>query len=419
MTELPVLKRPFHAFLSHAHTDKAIVDSLDDWLYGICGIRVWYDDRNLPPASQIATELPNAIANCRSMIMILSKKSVESGWVHEEYEAAIGQRSSTKGGFRIIAVRIEECEIPLFLKTTKWIDINNNNLDIFVANKVLNGLYHNDSSANLETTRDLYISRSWRPDESDLADDVCHLLTKAGFRLIGDSEDQRGFDEKRIQSIMSSCGGFVATLPDRGQGNTSGYILKEIAIGRNLGLPSLVVANQNVKLPEDLTKSAIRLETITSKDQIEAALQAHIEDLVDEWRAPAHPHYVFYATDLSENEERNEVIVEHIQRITAMPCIIGDRLREGQVQQLITKKICDAFVMIADISEDNINTLVEAGIARGAGTTLHLVARGRRRSPPFMFRDQQVEYYSNDTELLGIVHRIMYPYRRRVLNYVS
>ena len=93
MTELPVLRRPFHAFLSHAHTDKAIVDSLDHWLYDTCGIRVWYDDRNLPPASQIATELPNAIANCRSMIIILSKKSVESGWVQEEYEAAIGQRS--------------------------------------------------------------------------------------------------------------------------------------------------------------------------------------------------------------------------------------------------------------------------------------------------------------------------------------
>ena len=290
----------------------------------------------------------------------------------------MASEACTKGGFRIIAVRIEECEIPGLLKTTKWIDINNNNLDIFVANKVLNGLYYNDSSANLETTRDLYISRSWRSDESDLADDVCHLLIKAGFRLIGDSEDQRGFDEKRIQSIMSSCGGFVATLPDRGQGNTSGYILKEITIGRNLGLPSLVVANLNVKLPEDLTKSAIRLETITSKDQIEAALQLHIEDLVDEWRPPVHPHYVFFATDLSKNDERNEVIVEHIQRITAMPCVIGDRLREGQVQQLITKKICDAFVMIADISEDNINTLVEAGIARGAGTRLHLVARGPR-----------------------------------------
>lgn len=73
--------------------------------------------------------------------------------------------------------------------------------------------------------------------------------------------------------------------------------------------------------------------------------------------------------------------------------------------------------MIADISEDNLNTIVEAGIALGACTKLHLVARGPRHTPTFMFRDQQVEYYSDDAELLGKVHRIVYPYRRRVLNY--
>jgi TIR domain len=418
-TELPVNKRPLHAFLSHAHVDKTrIVDQLDHWLNDICGIPIWYDDRSLPPGAQIAKELANAIDNCRSMIIILSKTSVESGWVEQEYEAAIGQRTSTKGRFRIIAIRIEECEIPRFLKTTKWININNNsNIDIFIANKLLDGLYYSDTSINLQTTRDLYVSRTWRREESDLADIYCQLLIKAGFRLIGDAEDQRGFDENRIQSIMSSCGGFVAILPDRGQGRTSGYILKEIAISRKLALPSLIVASPNIQLPEDLTKSAIRLENTASKDNIEVAVQANIGELVDEWRLPVHPHYVFFATDLSNNDKRNQVIVEHVQRITAMPCIVGDRLREGQVQELITKKISDAFVMIADMSEDNVNTLIEAGIARGTGTRLHLVARGPRRRPPFMLRDQQVEYYSDDAELLGKVHRIIYPYRRRVLNY--
>jgi hypothetical protein len=416
--ELAVNKRPFHAFLSHAHADKAIVDGLDHWLNDISGIQVWYDDRNLPPGAQIATELPNAITNCRSMIIILSKTSVESGWVKEEYEAAIGQRTSTRGRFRIIAICIEECQIPGFLTTTKWIDISNNKkLDIFVANKLLDGLFYSDTNVNLETTRDLYVSRTWHRSESDLADNICQLLIKAGFRLIGDAEDQRGFDENRIQSIMSSCGGFVAILPDRGQGRTSGYILREIAIGRRLGLLSLIVANPNVQLTEDLTKSAIRLENITPKENIEAAVQADIEELVDGWRPPVDPRYLFFATDLSNNDKRNQAIVEHVQHITGMPCIIGDRLREGQVQQLITKKISDAFVMIADISEDNVNTLIEAGIARGTGKRLHLVARGPRRRPPFMFRDQQVEYYSDDLELLGTFHRITYPYRRRILNY--
>ena len=73
--------------------------------------------------------------------------------------------------------------------------------------------------------------------------------------------------------------------------------------------------------------------------------------------------------------------------------------------------------MLVDISEDNLNTCIEGGIAKGADIPLYLLSRGPRRRPPFMFRDQQVWYFSDDIELLGIIHRIVYPYRRRVLNY--
>ena len=41
METLPIHKRRFHAFLSHAHGDKAIVDRLDSWLNDVTGIPVW------------------------------------------------------------------------------------------------------------------------------------------------------------------------------------------------------------------------------------------------------------------------------------------------------------------------------------------------------------------------------------------
>ncbi len=85
MNELPVLKWTFHTFLSHSHSDKVIVDGLYHWLSEVSGIPVWYDGRNLPPSSRIATELPKAISNCRSMSIILSESSVKKGWVQEEY----------------------------------------------------------------------------------------------------------------------------------------------------------------------------------------------------------------------------------------------------------------------------------------------------------------------------------------------
>jgi hypothetical protein len=96
---------------------------------------------------------------------------------------------------------------------------------------------------------------------------------------------------------------------------------------------------------------------------------------------------------------------------------MGEDIREGQIQQEIKKRIMGSFMMIADVTEDNLNTCVEAGIALGARRPLHLVASGPRHKPPFMFRDQQVWYYNSDVELLGVVHNLVRPYRRRIINY--
>ncbi len=134
-------------------------------------------------------------------------------------------------------VLIEECEVPGFLRTTKWIRIQNGNLDLTSSNELLNGLYVSSNTMDVRERKDLYVSRSWRESEAATADGVCHLLIDAGFRLVGDSVDQSGFKGKqnqdRIKSIMSSCGGMAAILPHRSNGSTSEPMLREIAIGRN------------------------------------------------------------------------------------------------------------------------------------------------------------------------------------------
>jgi len=416
MNELPVHKRKFHAFLSHAHADNKIVDNLNHWLNEVAGIPIWYDASNLQLGAQIATELPKAIAQCRAMILILSKSSVASGWVQEEYEAAMSQRTQFKE-FRIIPVRIEECDIPGLLKTTKWIDLVNGDLHLETANKLLASLYYSNMEIEPEITKDIYVSRTWRESEAQLADHICLLLDKAGFRLIGDSEDQLGFEEgNRVRSIISSCGGLAAILPHRGEGTTSKYMLDEIKIARDLHLPTLIIADPSVQLPDDLAESVIPIQG-NEINNVSEVLQAGIEDLKEIWNKPNHPHYIFFATDLDpENYPRNQVIRQIIQRVTAMPGIFGENIRESEVQKVINEKISSALMMIADISDDNINTLIEAGIARGANKQFYLVASGPRRRPPFMFRDQQVWYYEDDIQLLGIIHKIVYPYRRRVLN---
>ena len=122
MTTSSPRTRKYYAFLSHAHADKSFVDRLDVWLNDIAGVSVWFDARDLPAGATIATHLGEAIGQCRAAIIVLSRSSMESGWVKEEYEAAISQRTQFRE-FRIIPIHIDDCEVPGFLRTTKWIDL--------------------------------------------------------------------------------------------------------------------------------------------------------------------------------------------------------------------------------------------------------------------------------------------------------
>ncbi len=240
---LPAQRRLYRAFLSHAHTDRDFVMRLYRWSQE-AKLPIWYDTQNLSASATISTELANAISQCHSMIIILSKSSIKSGWVEEEYNFAIGQRAKYKQ-YRIIPICIEECEIPGFLQTTKWIDAVGKKIDISIMSELLAGLYYDNKALSLENVEDIFVSRPWRPTEAFLADYICKMLDKAGFRLIGDSEDQGKYRGERVKNIIKSCGGLVAILPNR-DGITSNYILEEINIAKEINIPSLVISEPNL-----------------------------------------------------------------------------------------------------------------------------------------------------------------------------
>jgi hypothetical protein len=87
------------------------------------------------------------------------------------------------------------------------------------------------------------------------------------------------------------------------------------------------------------------------------------------------------------------------------------------VQEAIIERIRNAAFVIADVSEDNKNSMIEAGVALGAGTPLHLIcqrpANGslKRR---FMFEDREMNWYDSPHERLGLAYRIARMHRRRV-----
>ena len=101
-----------------------------------------------------------------------------------------------------------------------------------------------------------------------------------------------------------------------------------------------------------------------------------------------------------------------------MRCVRGERLSDDNVQTAIIDLIRRAAVMIADVSDDHRNTLIEAGIAMGSGTRLKLICREPPAGAPlkkrFMFEGQELYWYGTPEQRLGLCYYFARQFRRRV-----
>ena len=417
---LPIQRRDFDVFLSHAHKDAAFVAQLDRWLSN-AGLRVWYDARELAGGSLLATDLQAAIERCRGILLVASEESLARGWVKAEYNSAMDERAN-HDAFRVVALRFPNANVKELLRGTTWIDLPGFTLDPDSALAILCAFYPGEKRPNPATARDIYISCSWQPDDSASAHAVCLALVEQGFRLIGDARDQKGFGTgQRVERIIASCGAFVGILPFREVESASAverpynYFIREMDVAMQLDLPTVIVADPRIRRGDGSDTGWLRMDTQAT--QCPASVSAKLGGLWEQWRPPPSPQYIFCAMDIGSDSARADGPIRHlIERITGMATIVGSEVHEDNLQSAITKKVCDAFLVIADITDDNLNTCIEAGMGLAVGTNVELIARGQPRRPPFMLRSLQMPTYGDDLERLAVLHKIVRPYRRRVIN---
>ena len=414
---LPLNRRDFDLFLSHAHKDSALVERLDAWLTETVGATVWLDRRELPGGAMLATVLQAAIGRCRGVIIVASDEALRRGWVQNEYNAAMDERANVPG-FRGGALRVGNADTSMLMKGTTWIDVPVAGLDNESAAKLLRAIYPVDKSPTPGRARDVYLSCSWQKSDKASAVSVSKAIARRGFRLIGDARDQKGFnDGDRVEQIMSSCGAFVGVIPYRGDeslDDTTGpykYFLREIALAESLNLPRILVVDPRLNSNPDWLE--MRSDTIQCPSPIEDA----IDDLWESWVPPSRPHYIFYALDLeSESARARSDARDLLERITGMPTVVGSEIHDRNLHSAVIDKIANAFLVVADISDDNINSCIEAGMAIAVKGNIEIISAGEARRPPFMLRSLQLRSYRDDVEHLGTIARIARPYRRRVIN---
>jgi TIR domain len=418
----PLNKREFDVFLSHAHADQAFVSLVDHWLTEKAGLSVYYDARELSGGALLATDLQGAIERCRGILLFATAESVERGWVKAEYNSAMDQRANYQD-FRVVLIRVEKANVKDIMKGTTWIEISQPILDSETALSIVRAFYPGEKLPNPSSARDVYISCSWRPNENASARAVSAGLADQGFRLIGDAKDQQGFGAgNRVEKIIASCGAFVGIIPFReieevrADGGPYQYFLRELDFANQLGLPAIVVADPRLKRGDGQDGHWLRMPTEAGESP--QSVVSALNGLWDDWQAPPKLQYIFYAMDLASAAAAHSGPIRHlIERITGMPTIIGTEVDGQSLHLEIMKKICDAFLVLADITDDNVNACVEAGMGIVAGTNVRLIARGRSRNPPFMLRGAgQLLGYADELELIGILHKLLRPFRRRIIN---
>jgi hypothetical protein len=421
MSGLPYNKRPNDVFVSYSHTDGEFVETLVRWLRDVASLRVWWDASQLVAGDRLAAALPTGLASARAALFCVSRSWKESTWCEDEYNAALQERRADRR-YRVIALRLDDCQVPTFLSNARYLEMRA--LEPEAAAALLDALVPEPAPWS-HGERDVYLSRSWHATDMETADRVCVSLARDhGFRLIGDSPDYSAFDgEYRVKRIIESCGALVAVLPfrdDAANGFTSKWIVQEVQVARDLGRPYLLFVANGIKLDDALTAAAIGKQAFPLPQSADdAKLTEALTLFEDEYRPSPRIAYSFFATSLRGETREMDRVVALVEQVTSMQCLLGQRLQGQHAQQEIVERIRYAQFVLADITANHLNSLIEAGIARGAGTRLHLICRipesGDLRTR-FMFRDLEVNWYSNPVERIGAAHRIARMYRRRVFS---
>jgi len=108
-------------FLCHSSEDKPIVRPIAQELT-IRGSQVWLDEAEILVGDSILEKIQDGIERSDYLGIVLSKKSVESVWVKKEVEAGLILEIEAREA-KVIPILIEECRIPLFLKSKKYADM--------------------------------------------------------------------------------------------------------------------------------------------------------------------------------------------------------------------------------------------------------------------------------------------------------
>jgi hypothetical protein len=177
---IPIDRRPYDVFLSHAHSDAEFAATINRWL-SAAGFRVWFDARAMAPSDQINRALEDGIRSSRALIVLASGAAVDKGWVQHELGVAHDERNKDRS-FRLISVCIGDAGFEDVGAGFSQIRAAAPVVDRALALALLRAFHPPRPPIDPERQRDIYVSLGWQPGEDVLNTAV---MAAAGPRVSG------------------------------------------------------------------------------------------------------------------------------------------------------------------------------------------------------------------------------------------
>lgn len=108
-------------FISYSHSDAFVVNKLAAHLVKH-NANVWVDTWELNVGDSILNKVQDAIKGSSTLLVMLSKASVESEWCKKELSAGL-MRELDEKRVVVLPVLVDDCEIPLFLREKMYADL--------------------------------------------------------------------------------------------------------------------------------------------------------------------------------------------------------------------------------------------------------------------------------------------------------
>lgn len=112
-----------YIFISHSSIDKPFVRQLAASL-AYYGVPLFLDERDIKVGDNIPNKIYDALEKATHIIYVLSKSSITSNWVKEEFSIA-KKKQLDKKGCLILPVLLDSIELPASIAHIKYADFRN------------------------------------------------------------------------------------------------------------------------------------------------------------------------------------------------------------------------------------------------------------------------------------------------------